>query len=169
MKKTMSELILHGYFNRNVFIALVNTKDSFLCLIFDYWCNLKFPLKNDRICHKSELGDTLLPLLVTQDCLLPVWIAFGSWSKSAFWQARNNKLWLQGGSVNSIPQVKISSRSLFHRGLRKNYSGFGFCVTSIAGRHIGIALAIVVVVVVCVCVGVGGGVGGGVVVVRFSG
>ena len=40
-----------------------------------------------------------------------------------------------------------------------------FCVTSIAGRHIGITLAIVVVVVVCV--GVGGG-GGDVVVVRFS-
>ena len=39
-----------------------------------------------------------------------------------------------------------------------------FCVTSIAGRHIGIALAIVVV-----CVGVGVGGVGVVVVVRFSG
>ena len=44
-----------------------------------------------------------------------------------------------------------------------------FCVTSVAGRHIGIDLAIVVVVVICVGVGSGDDGGGGVVVVRFSG
>ena len=50
---------------------------------------------------------------------------------------------------------------IYHWGHNSNST---FCVTSIAGRHIGIALAIVVVVVVCVGVGVGV-----VVVVRFSG